>query len=275
MRTLRKEKAALLTFLQLGLTDLIYCSICQKLCHRNGHNPNNRSHRCIKYTGVLDLVYAQGNSGTGASRKIYSLAFLNLQLLMNHYRSLRRTSSQDHQPQFTELFNNLRMVAHFGVGDKGRCVIDARVVDDDLLLRMKTQIRFANPKEFEHIQMHLPETCQHVPTRGHLFWPWLAQPKWKKVLVYQSNTGVPYRCGYCHTDYLAIIKREPQKGKYLVEVSVWKNLGSLKSSLEETWQSHLFHGQKPRWSSKPSTSHGVISHMFEYAEEESALDKNK
>ena len=151
---LRKEIAALLTSLQLGLPDWIYCHRCEKLCHRNSHNPNNRSLRCIKATGILDLVYAQGDSGTGAPGKVYSLAFLGLQLLMSHYRALRRNSPQDHQlsdPRLTELLDNLRMVAHFGVRDKGRCVIDARVVDDELLVRMQTQILLTDPKGFEEI----------------------------------------------------------------------------------------------------------------------------
>ena len=269
MRRLRKEKAALLTFLQLGLTDLIYCSRCQKLCNRNGHNPSNRSHPCIQYTGVLDLVYAQGNSRTGAPSKVYSLAYLDLQLLMSHYRSLCRNSSQDHQPsapQLAELFNNLRLVAHVEVGDKGRCVIGAKVVDDDLLLRMKTRITFADPKEFEQILMHLPEICQHAP------WIWWNNLEWENVHVYQTYNGAPYRCGYCHTECLATIKKEPQEGKYVVEVCVWKNLGSFKSSLDKRWQCHLSHGRMmPRWSSKLSTSQRMISYKFEYAEEEGAL----
>ena len=40
---LRQAEVALLTSLQLGLTDLTYCheNECEKLCHRKGHNPNN------------------------------------------------------------------------------------------------------------------------------------------------------------------------------------------------------------------------------------------
>ena len=278
---LKQEKVALLTSLQLGLTDLIYCYRCEKLCHRNGHNPNNRSHGCIEYTGILDLVYAQGDSETGAPSKLYSLASLDLQLLMSHYRSLRRNSSQDLQPsdpQLTDLLNNLHMVAHFGVGDKGRCVIDARVVDDELLLRMTTQILLADPKKFEQIQMYLPETCHHVSTPGDIFWPsnmvdWGRQPKWENVLVYRTNNGVPYRCGYCHTEYLATIKKEPQTGNYLVKVSVWKNLGSFKRPFDEIWQRHLYRTGIPQLYIKPRISHRMIYHMFEHADEEGALGK--
>ena len=278
---LRQEKVALLTTLQLGLTDWIYCYRCEKLCHRNGHNPNNRSHRCIKATGVLDLVYAQGDSRTGAPSKVYSLASLDLQLLMSHHRALRRDTSQDQlsDPRVTDLLNNLRMVAHFGVADKGRCVIDARVVDDELLIRMKTQIQLADPKNFDQIQMHLPETCQHVSTRGDIFWPsnmdWWAQPKWENTLVYRTHIGMPYRCGYCHTEYLATIEKGPQMANYLVKVTVWKNLGSFKSPFDKKWQRHLYHGEIPQWYIKPQISHGMIYHMFEYADEDGTLSKKE
>lgn len=276
---LRKEKAALLTSLQLGLTDWIYCYRCEKLCHRNSHNPNNRSPRCIKATGILDLVYAQGDSETGAPSKVYSLAFLGLQLLMSHYHALRRDTPQDHQlsdSRLTDLLDNLHMVAHFGVGDKGRCVIDARVVDDELLIRMQTQILLADAKGFEEIQIHLPETCQHVSTRGDIFWPsnmelW-DQPIWEKTCVYRSHRGVPYRCRYCHTEYLATISKEPQTVNYLVEVTVWKNLGSFKSPFDKKWQAHCFNEENPQRFFKPSISHGIIYHMFKYADEEGTLN---
>ena len=275
---LRQDRVALLTSLQIDLTDWIYCYRCEKLCHRNGHNPNNRSNRCIKATGILDLVYAQGDSGTGAPSKVYSLASLDLQLLMSHHRALRRDTFQDQlpDPRVTDLLNNLRMVAHFGVANKGRCVIDARVVDDELLIRMKTQILLADPKEFDQIQMYLPETCQHVSIRGNIIWhsdmDWWSQPKWKNTSTYLIHVGVPYRCGYCHTDYLATIEKEPHTAKYLVEVNVWKNLGSFKTPLDKKWQRHLFRGEIPPWFG-PRISHGSIYHPFENADEEGSKRK--
>ena len=244
---LRQDRVALLTSLQLGLTDLIYCHECEKLCHRNGHNPNNRSHPCIRATGIVDLVYAQGNPETGDPEKVFSLAFLNLQLLMSRYRYLCRQSSQEDQlsdPRLTELLSNLGMVAHLGVEDRGRCVTSAEVVDDELIIRMETQILVAGPEEFGQIQMHLPQACQHVQTRGDIFWLpeicWWLQPNWQNTLVYQTHDGIPHRCAHCHTKYLAKIKKESESENYLVEVSVWKNLGSFISHEDdEEWQKHL------------------------------------
>ena len=243
---LKQDRVALLTSLQLGLTDLIYCHECEKLCYRNGHNPNNRSHPCIRATGIVDLVYAQGDPETGDPEKVFSLAFLNLQLLMSRYRSLCRQSSQEDQlsdPRLTKLLSNLGMVAHLGVENRGRCVMSAKVVDDELIIRMETQILVTGPEEFAQIQMHLPQTCRHVQTRGDVFGLpeicWWLQPKWQNTLVYQTNDGIPYRCVHCHTTYLAKIKKEPESENYLVKVSVWKNLGSFISHDDEEWQKHL------------------------------------
>ena len=243
---LRLDKVALLTSLQVGLTDLIYCHECDKLCHRNGHNPNNRSHPCIEATGIMDLVYAQGDPETGDPEKVFSLAFLNLQLLMSRYRSLCRESSQENQlsdPRLTELLNNLAMVAYLGVEVTGRCMTSAKVVHGELIIRMETQILVAAPEEFGQIQTHLPRTCQHVRTRpggfsGYKIYWWL-QPSWLNTLVHQGRADISYRCPYCQTKFLANIKKEPESENYLVEVSVWKNLGSLKLHGDEQWQRHV------------------------------------
>ena len=244
---LRQDRVALLTSLQLGLTDLIYCHECEKLCHRNGHNSNNRSHPCIRATGIVDLVYAQGDPETGDPEKVFSLVFLNLQLLMSRYRSLRRESSQEDQlsdPRLTELLSNLGMVAHLGVEDRGRCVTSAEVMDDELIIRIETQISVTGPEEFGQIQMHLPQACRHVQTRGDIFGVpeicWWLQPNWHNPLVYQTHRGIPHRCEHCHTKYLAKIQKEPETKNYLVEVSVWKNLGSFISHEDdEKWRKHL------------------------------------
>ena len=277
---LRQDRMDLLTSLQLGLTDWIYCHECEKLCHRNGHNPNNRSHPCIKATGIVDLVYAQGDPDTGAPDKVFSLAFLNLQLLMSRYRSLYRDPSQDHQlldARLTELLENLGMVAYFGVGDTGQCVTSAKVVADELIIKIETQIPLADPQELEKIQMHLPQTCQHVQTRRDIFWPsnmdWWSQPKWEDRLVYWTHVGVPYRCAYCHTEYLATIMKEPESESYLVEVSVWKNLGSFKSPSDEKWQSHLLREKIGERLGGSQIYHGVIYHLFESADEEDPLNE--
>ena len=266
------------TSLQLGLTDLIYCHECEKLCHRDDHNPNNRSHLCIQATGIVDLVYAQGDPDMGAPEKVFSLAFMNLQLLMSRYRSLCRESSQEHrlsEPRLTELLNNLRMVAYLGVEDTGRCVTSAKVVKDELIIRMETQIPLADPEVFGKIQLHLPQTCQHVPTRRDIFWPsnmdrW-SQPKWEDMLVYQTHSGIPWRCAYCHTEYLATIQRVPESESYLVEVSLWKNLGSFKSSSDEKWQSHLSHGKVQKRLAYYQMYHGIIYHLFEFADKKDPL----
>lgn len=241
---LRQDKVALLTSLQLGLTDLIYCHECEKFCHRDGHNPNNRSHPCIKATRILDLVYAQGNPEWGYPEKVFSLAFLNLQLLMSCYRSLCRESSQENQlsdPRLTELLNNLAMVAYLGVEGKGQCMTSAKVVDDELIIRMETRILVVGPEEWDnHIQMHLPRVCRHVRTWGEFFLQppdihyWL-QGYWQKAPVHQGQ------CAFCRTRFLAEIKKEPESKKYLVEFSVWKNLGSFKSHDDEEWRRHLPH----------------------------------
>lgn len=277
---LSQDRVALLTSLQLDLTDLIYCHQCEKLCHRNGHNPNNRSHFCIQAAGIVDLVYAQGDPGTGAPKKVFSLAFLNLQLLMSRYRSLCPESSQEHQPsdpRLTELLNNLYMVAYLGLEDTGLCVTSAKVVNDELIIRMETQILLAGPEEFGQIQMHLPQTCRHVPTRREIFWPsnmdWWAQPKWENTLVYQTHSGVPYRCAYCHTEYLATVEKESDSESYLVEVSVWKNLGSFKSPDDEKWQSHLPHGKIQEPLAEHLIYHGIIFHLFESAGEKDLLNE--
>ncbi len=282
---LRQDKVALLTSLQLGLTDSIYCHGCEKLCHRNGHNPNNRSHSCIKATGIVDLVYEQGDPGTGAPNKVFSLAFLNLQLLMSRYRSLCREISQEHQlsdSRLTELLKNLRMVAYFRMGDLGKCVTSAKVVDDELLFRMETQVLLANPKDFGKIQMYLPETYQHVSTRRDIYWPsnmdWWAQPKWEKLVVYQTHSGVPWRCAHCYTEYLAIVHKKAKSEDYLVKIFVWKNLGSFRSSSDEKWQSHLSHGDTEEHRDieepfvKPVVNHGVIYHLFESAGQEDTVN---
>ena len=276
---LRQDKVALLTLLQLGLTDLIFCHECEKLCHRIGHNPNNRSHLCIKATGIVDLIYAQGDPGTGAPAKVFSLAFLNLQLLMGRYRSLCREISQEQQlsdPRLIELLKSLHMVAYFGMRETGQCVTNVKVVDDELLIRMESQIPLASPKDFGQIQTYLPQTCQHVPTRRDIFWPsdmdWWAQPKWEKMVVYLTHSGVPYRCAYCYTEYLAIVQKKPESEDYLVKVVVWKNLGSLKSPSDEKWQSHLSHGDIEESSVKPQVDHGIIYHLFESADEEDTFD---
>ena len=274
-----QDKEDLLTSLQLGLTDLIYCHECEKLCHRNGHNPNNRSHPCIQAAGIVELVYAQGDPGRGAPEKVFSLAFLNLQLLMSRYRSLCPESSEEHRlsdPRLTELLNNLRMVAYLGLENTGRCVTSAKVVNDELIIRMETQILLAGPEDFGPNQMHLPQTCRHVPTRREVFWPsnmdWWAQPKWEDTLVYQTHSGVPYRCPYCHTEYLATIEKEPDSESYLVEVSVWKNLGSFKSPDDEKWHSHFSYG-KIEWFVESQVNHGIIFHLFEFADKEDPLNE--
>ena len=277
---LRQERVALLTCLQLDLTDWIYCYRCEKLCHRSDHNPSNRSNNCIKASGVLDLIYAQGDSGTGAPSKVYSLVSLDLQLLMSHHRALRRDTSQDQlsDPRVTDLLSNLRMVAHLGVADKGRCVIDARVVDDELLIRIKTQLLFADPQEFDQIQMYLPEICRHASTRGDIFWPSdmdrSSQPKWENTFAYSTHSRVPYRCGFCRTDYLATIEKKPQTANYLVEVTVWKNLGSFKSPFDKKWQRHRFRGEIPFWF-RPQISQGMIYRHLDYADEEGILSKQE
>ena len=276
---LRQDRVALLTSLQLDLADLIYCHKCEKLCHRDGHNPSNRSHPCIQATGIMDLVYAQGNPEMGDPEKVFSLAFLDLQLLMSRYRSLRRESSQQHRlsdPRATELLNNLCMVSYLGVEDTGRCMTSAKVVGDELIIKLETQIGIAGPEEIEQIQMHLPQTCQHVQTRGDIFWPskidWWSQPNWQDTLVYQSHVGIPYRCACCHTEYLAEVKKESKTENYLVEVSVWKNLGSFKSHDDGKWQGHLSRGELEERLTE-GHCHGIIRHVYESADEEDPLNE--
>ena len=222
----------------------------------------------------MDLVYAQGDSETGDPEKVFSLAFLDLQLLMSRYRSLYRESSQEHQlanPRLTELLNNLGMVAHLGVKDTGRCLISAKVVDEELLIRIETKILIAGPEEIGQNQIHLPQTCQHVQTRREVFWPsemdWWSQSKWENTLVYRTRVGVPYRCRFCHTEYLATVKKEPESKSYLVEVSVWKNLGSFKSSSHEKWQRHLSHENTQEHLPENQCGHGFIHYRFESANE--------
>ena len=204
-------------------------------------------HPCVQASGAIKLTYGQTRG------KICHLGFLNgwQGRTSLHPLALAQSCIAKHQPPDLRLRQWIDL-PHQSIDSLGfaflfveqymkiEVLTSARVVDDDLILKFDSHIVGPRREKFKHIREHAADGCPHIHNTYDSS-PLASLLRWKLEKVDGDSWAKVDQYCWCQTEYLVEIQNEGPDETSL-HICAWRNLGSLKSHLDEKWQRQLSYG---------------------------------
>lgn len=221
------SKTQLLLWLEAHDAIICFCPPCLKLHHWYKH----------KSESILPWISTHLND----ERSVYVLPWDRIPYLHARLAMNRHFLGHEHGP-LPNILDIKTHTKHPGPGLRQSSARHARIVGDQLLVLRKITIyhkRGDSEYSSEYIQWNISRLCWHLcihNTPGNFF---VQVPE----LVIHADTSELCRpceravrsCSFCHTDYSINITWQGKRQGYVIELSIYRNLGSCRSRMDWSW----------------------------------------
>ena len=226
----QSEESIFLNYLEKDLCDYVLCYHCEQLHRRSAvERPQEpylwgleKSFACTDKEGVM-TIFAAG----------YVLRYRHVRLAMNGHRY-----GLSHGIPLEVLSRNYKETID---GSTLHTSILARIVADELLLRVRYRFVSLSERELKAVRMHFFDVCPHLSAyhEGNALTRLVrCRLSHEDTRHFCSSCCVQRDCSCCATSF-SLELEDSSDGGVLFIVTVWKNLGFGRTPFDPMWWRHV------------------------------------